>query len=421
MDISGNRMYQTLKKFDFVRLSTYEGETKAAEMLCDMLREIGVEPTVETFKAPHYEVKTAKLEVTEPFKKEYTVTGYGFSGSTAEEGIETDFTYVDGFDELDLLDVKGKIVLFCGGINASGFEKLIKAGAVALIGVGGNWLDKKGEYDLDERMLRPAMIEKGVLPTVCIHINDAQQMIEKGASRVHLTLVQDEGEADSRNVITEIKGTERSDEVIVFTAHYDSVVFSHGIFDNLTGVVTLLEMARHYAKNAPKRTVRFIFTGSEERGLLGSKAYVAAHEDLLENIRLCVNVDMTGPLLGRDCARVTGEEALVHAISYISKEIGFPAAVWQDIYSSDGIPFADKGIPAINFLRQAAGGFSQIHCRHDVISRLNAKTLAATAQFVEIVCDRFINSVVFPIDRKMPDNMVERVNKYLGKKPAEKK
>ena len=70
MDISGNRMYQTLKKFDFVRLSTYEGETKAAEMLCDILREAGAEPTIETFKAPHYEIKTAKLEVLSPFAKE---------------------------------------------------------------------------------------------------------------------------------------------------------------------------------------------------------------------------------------------------------------------------------------------------------------------------------------------------------------
>ena len=421
MDISGNRMYQTLKKFDFVRLSTYDGETKAAEMICDILREAGAEPTIETFKAPHYEIKTAKLEVLAPFAKEYPVTGYGFSGNAAKDGIEAELIQLDAFDEIDLLDAKGKIAVYGGGINASGYEKLIKAGVLALICTGGNWLDKKGEYDLDERMLRPIMTEKGVIPTVCIHINDAQQMVEKGASRVKLTLEQEEGEADSRNVITEIKGTERPDEIIVFTAHYDSVVFSHGVFDNMTGCVTLLELVRHYLKNAPKRTVKFIFTGSEERGLLGSKAFVAAHEDQLANIRLCVNVDMTGPLLGRDCARVTGEEAVVHAISYISKEIGYPIAVWQDIYSSDGIPFADKGIPAINFLRQAANGFSQIHCRHDVLNRLSAKKLADTAYFTEVICDRFINSVVFPIDKKMPDNMVEKVNKYLAKKPEEKK
>ena len=306
------------------------------------------------------------------------------------------------------------------GINADAFEKLIKAGALALIGMAGDFRDKKGNYDLDERMLRPSMTEKGVLPAVCVHINDAKAMIEGGAKTVRVTLEQEEGEADSRNVIAEIKGTEFPDEVIVYTAHYDSVPFSRGMFDNGTGTVTILEMYRHFMKNPPRRTVRFIWCGSEERGLLGSKAYVAAHEDLLENIRLCINVDMTGPVFGKDCLRITGEEALIHAVDYMAKEKGFSASVWQDIYSSDGIPFADKGIPAINVLRQAAGGLTCIHCRTDVISQVNAKSMAKTAEFLEAMSDRFIGAEVFPIAKKIPDNMVERVNKYLGKKPEQK-
>lgn len=417
MDISGKRMYDLLKKLNFERLSTYDGETKAASMIADEVRAAGAEPVIETFKAPHYEIKTAKLEVTSPFTKEYKVTGYGFSGNAAKDGIEAGLKYIEGFDPIDLIDVKDKIVLFTGGINADSFEKLIKAGALAIIGVAGNFLDDRSKTDLDMRMLRPTAREKGVLPAVCIHINDAKAMLEKGAKTVKLTLEQEEGEADSRNVIAEVKGSTYPDKVIVFTAHFDSVVFSHGMFDNATGTATILELLRHYVKNAPKRTMRFIWCGSEERGLLGSKAYVAAHEDLLENIRLCINIDMTGPLLGRDCARVTGEEALCHAIQYMYKELGYPMAVWQDIYSSDGIPFADKGIPAINFLRQAAPGLTQIHCRTDVITQVNAASLARTAQFVELFCDRLDSSVVFPIDRIMPDNMVEKVNKYLAKKP----
>lgn len=420
MDISAKRMYDLLKKLNFVRLSTTEGETKAANMIADEIRAIGGEPVIETFKAPHYEVKTAKLEVLTPFKKEYEVKGYGFSGNAAKDGIEAELIYVDSFDEINLRSVKGKIVLFSGGINADGFEKLIKAGALALVGMAGDFRDKKGSYDLDERMLRPSMTEKGVLPAVCVHINDAKSMIEKGAKIVRLTLEQEEGEADSRNVIAEIKGTEFPDEVIVYTAHYDSVPFSRGMFDNGTGTVTILEIYRHFMKNPPKRTVRFIWCGSEERGLLGSKAYVTAHEDLLEKIRLCINVDMTGPIFGRDCLRITGEEALIHAVDYMAKEEGFSASVWQDIYSSDGIPFADKGIPAINVLRQAAGGLTCIHCRTDVITQVDAKSMAKTAAFLETISDRFVGATVFPITKKIPDNMVEKVNKYLGKKTEQK-
>lgn len=166
-------------------------------------------------------------------------------------------------------------------------------------------------------------------------MTDALEMVASKPEKVRLTLAQEEGEADSQNVIAEIPGTEFPDEVIVYTAHYDSVVFSPGMFDNASGSATILEMLRYYKENPPKRTVRFIWCGSEERGLLGSKAYVAAHEDLLDKIRLCINVDMTGPLLGRDEARVTGEEALCHAITYLYKEIGYPMSVRQDIYSSD--------------------------------------------------------------------------------------
>ena len=52
MDISAKRMYDLLKKLNFVRLSTTEGETKAANMIADEIRAIGGEPVIETFKAP---------------------------------------------------------------------------------------------------------------------------------------------------------------------------------------------------------------------------------------------------------------------------------------------------------------------------------------------------------------------------------
>jgi Zn-dependent M28 family amino/carboxypeptidase len=241
-------------------------------------------------------------------------------------------------------------------------------------------------------------------------------MIASKPEKVKLTLAQEEGEGDSQNVIAEIKGTEKPDEVIVYTAHYDSVVFSHGMFDNATGSATILELLRYYKANPPKRTVRFIWCGSEERGLLGSKAYVAAHEEEMKKIVLCINVDMTGPLLGRDEARVTGEEAICHALTYFYKEIGYPMNVKQDIYSSDAIPFADKGIPGINFMRVAAMGAAQIHCRYDTIETVTAESMERTTKFIAAFSDRVINSVFFPIEKKMPENMVEKVDKYLRKK-----
>ncbi len=421
MDISGKRMMDLLEKLNFVRLSTFEGEKKGADIIADEVRALGVEPVIEGFKAPRYEIKKVKLEVTAPFYKEYEVTGYGFSGNAAADGIEAEFKYLEALDPIDLVDVKGKIVFMATGLRPEAFKTLIEAGVVGFISAHGTFRETPDTLDLDERMLRPVHIEHGKLPGVCIRMTDALELVASKPEKVKLTLAQEEGEGDSQNVIAEIKGTEHPDEVIVYTAHYDSVVFSPGMFDNATGSATILELLRYYKANPPKRTVRFIWCGSEERGLLGSKAYVAAHEEELKNIVLCINVDMTGPLLGRDEAKVTGEEAICHALTYFYKEIGYPMNVKQDIYSSDSIPFADKGIPGINFVRNAAPGTTQIHCRYDVIETVTGESMERTTRFIARFCDRILNAAFFPIEKKMPQNMVEKVDKYLRKKKPETK
>ncbi|MBR2986422.1 MAG: M20/M25/M40 family metallo-hydrolase [Clostridia bacterium] len=416
MAISGKRMMSLLKTLGFERLSTYEGEKKAAEILCEEIRTIGLTPVVETFMAPRYTVTNCSLTVTAPFEQSIPCTGYGFSGNDAKDGIEAEFQYIEGFEPIDLQNVKGKIVLITQGLTISGYEALIKAGAVGFIATAGTFRDKLSETDLDERMLRDKHTEHGKLPGVCIRVKDALSLIPKHPTRVRLTLAQEEGEAESQNVICEIKGSTYPDEVVIYTAHYDTVRFSKGFFDNSTGSAMVMELIRHYHENPPKRTVRFVFCGSEERGLLGSKAYVAAHEEELSNIRLCINLDMAGPILGKEMANVTGEEALCHALSFIYKEAGYPMVVRQDIYSSDSIPFADKGIPGINFFRAASPGTSQIHCRYDVIDILSGESLAKTTKFVAYFSDRVINAAFFPIERKMPDNMVEKIDRYLLKK-----
>ena len=420
MDISGKRMVENLKAIDYVRLSGTEGEEKAANYIAGKIKELGAEPVIETFDVPFYTIEKVKLEALEPFQKEYEATGYGFSGNAAKDGIEAELKYLEAFDDLSLQDVKGKIVLFVGGINAQIFEKLIKAGAVGFIGVCGHYLDKKGTFDLEERMLREQQIVNGVIPGVCVHVNDAVAMVDKGVKKVRLTLSQNETTAKSRNVTTFITGTEFPDEIISVTAHYDSVAFSHGMFDNGSGTVNNLEMLRYYLKNPPKRSLRFVFCGSEERGIYGGRNFVEQHEEEVKNTRLCCNVDMTGPVLGKDIVRITGEDKMVHAIDYYAKVHGHVATVYQDTYPSDGMPFAWKGVPAVNFYRQAAAGTTQIHCRHDTLSRITAKSLESTGKFIVEVMNTIINADSFPFERKIPDNMVEKTNGMLKNMPGYK-
>ena len=419
MNICGKRMYSLLEKLNFERLSTFEGEKKAAEILAEEIRSLGIEPTIETFPAPRYTIKTAKLEVTAPFYKEYKVNGYGFAGNAAADGIEAELVYLEEFDPIDLQDIGGKIVFVANGLRPKDFKTLLEAGVVGAITGSGMSYDTPVNADLDQKMLRPLHIEHGQLPTVSLQMKDAMELVASKPEKIKLTLAQDEGEADSQNVMAEIKGTKYPDEVIVYTAHYDSVVYSHGMYDNASGTATILELLRYYAENPPKRTLRFIWCGSEERGLLGSKFYVKAHEEELNNIRLCINVDMTGPIFGRDFALVTGEEALCHYITYLYKELDHPMSVLQEICSSDSIPFADKGIPCVNFLRRTPKNASQIHSRNDVIDIISPDAMERTARFIAAFSNRMLEAKFFPIDKVMPPIMVEKVDKYLHKKPAQ--
>jgi carboxypeptidase Q len=93
------------------------------------------------------------------------------------------------------------------------------------------------------------------------------------------------------NVIAEIKGTERPEELVIVGGHIDSWDGATGTTDNGTGVATTIEAARLImkAKAAPRRTIRFMLWSGEEQGLLGSRAYIRNHPE--ENDRIsCVLV-----------------------------------------------------------------------------------------------------------------------------------
>ena len=84
--------------------------------------------------------------------------------------------------------------------------------------------------------------------------------------------------------------------------------------------------------------------------------------------------------------------------------------------SSDSIPFADNGIPAINFSRDGAKGAAYIHNRFDTMEFLSAEALGKTLEIVLTYADTLINAAVFPVEKKIPDNIKEDIDKYLYKK-----
>ena len=413
MDNCGKREYALLEKIGFVRVSGSEEEKKAAGMLMEEVRALGVEAVLEPFPVTHYEVKKVKFEMLEPEYREFEVLGYGYSGCTDSEGLTAELAYVQQATPMELRNVKGKIVLINGRLTPDIYERIVKAGAAGFITWSGTVVDDVERTDIEKRELRESHWRHGKCPGITMRARDAMELVGSGAKTVRLTLVQEENERDSHNVIATLPGTECPDEEIYFVAHYDSTPYSNGVYDNGAGSAIILEMMRHFIANPPRRSLRFIWFGSEERGLLGSKYYVSAHESELEKMQLLINVDMAGPILGTDRAFITADVSLQHMVDYLGAEIGFPIHTVQDVYSSDSTPFADKGVPAISFARFGASGAAPGHDRNDLLEHLSAESLQKTTDFIQLFSERIVSSTWFPVPREMPDNMLEAIDNYM--------
>lgn len=416
MSVNGTRAFDLLKKIGFTRVGGSEEEYKAARILKEECDSIGVPAEIEPFEIEDAEIETAELEILEPFRQSYVVTGYKCAQNTPENGLEAEFLYVEDATEVNLANARGKIVLVDGFMRVPLFKKLMKAGVAGIVTMDGALRDQVEETDLAIRKLRKPLRAFGNVPMVHLRVRDAFDLVSRGASKARMVLKNTVVKKTSHNVVATVKGTELPDEIISFGAHYDSVDFSTGVYDNGAGSVINMEILRWFKENPPRRTVKFMWYGSEEQGLEGSWAYVKSHSEELEKHVLMINVDIGGPVLGGDKAIVTAEEQLSVYLHYFANINGYSVAVTQGIYSSDSIPFADNGIPGVNFYRGGAEGAAYIHCRHDTLDFLSADMLEKTAVHVLDFGRAMANAVVFPIERKIPENIQKEVDDYLYKK-----
>ena len=390
----------------YVRMGGSAEELKCAEYLAGLCAEFGGQAEIQSFPVGMAKIKEARLFAD---GVEVPCKGYLIAGNAE---IEAPFYYLANTDAYSLSLCKGKIVMIDGYMGFWRYQDILNAGAVGFITYDGhvNYAD----CDIDQRELRPHVAKGNKLPGVNINAKDAVRLVEKDTRMVKIVLEQDEWEGQSHNVVLDIPG--EIDEWIVLTAHYDSTSLSTGAYDNMSGSIGILAMAEHFMTAPHKRGIRMILCGSEERGLLGSKAWVRDYPQLAEKCVLNVNLDMIGSIMGKFHACVTGEEKLVSYIEYFANEMGFGIGVRQGVYSSDSSPMADVGIPAVSFARLAANQTATIHNSYDTLKLMKAEHMAADIAFIQAFTDRMANAVHMPVKREMPDNMKERLDEYLGRK-----
>ena len=423
MKVSAHRAFSLLKELAYERVSCSEAEKSAAHKLLEVAQSTGASAHIEEFPVACGKVHHAKLVVTEPYVKEYEVTGYERGLSTPDGGADLEFYYAEAGEDAHLANVKGKAVMVNGRLGKKLYEKLMKAGVAAILTFDGSTLDRRSETDCDIRKLREMLTEDvGACTALHMRTMDAVEIVRRGAKKMHIELQAEDYEGTSQNVCAVIEGTEYPEEIISFGAHYDSVYFSTGVYDNMSGSVIIMELLRYFAEHKPARTMKFNWYGSEEQGLLGSKAWVKAHEDELAKHVLMINIDVAAPILGKNAAPVLATEKAVGYVDALMREAGIACEARLDIYSSDCIPFADKGVPVVNLIRFGVPGAGYIHDRRDNLKSnyLSADALDITLQQALMFAQRVDSAKVFPIERKVSDEIVKKVDEYLFKNKDKK-
>lgn len=421
-NVSAHRAFSFLRTYGYERVSCSKEERTVAEALLNECASLGVSAQLEEFTVPCGRVSHALLRVTSPYVKEYEVTGYERAASTPEGGLDTEFLYVENADEVLLEQAKGKIVLVNGYLNRATYEKLRKAEAAAILTFTGRTIDRESESDLNRCKLRETLTEPfGAIPVLNMRAASAAEIVRRGAKTVHIELTGECYDGTSQNVCATIPGTDKAEEVITLGGHYDSVYFSSGVHDNLSGSVIVLELLRYFAAHPPRRTLRFCWFGSEEQGLLGSKAYVKAHADELKVCVAMLNFDVAAPTLGSNHLVTLATDDALHYVAGVLREAGYGVRAKQDTYSSDCIPFADNGVPAINLARFGANGADYMHNRHDSLKSgyLDEHALDITLQQGFVLLERLANAASFPIKREITPEIRQKVDEYLFKAKKE--
>ena len=391
----------------YVRMGGSDEELRAANYIKGICEELGLDAHLEYFEVDMATMHEATLTID---GKSIECKGYLCAGSGE---VEAPLYYLTSDDKYSLSCCRGNIVMIDGYLGAWRYRDMIANGAVGFITYDGNvnFVDR----DIDQRELRAAAVgdcEK--ILGVNINAKDAVELIKAEAKMAKITLKQDEYKGKSHNVVVDLPG--EIDEYIIFTAHYDSTSLSQGAYDNMSGCVGLIGMAEYFSKNPHRYGMKFVFCGSEERGLLGSKAYCQTHEEELKNIALCINLDMIGCIMGKFIACATADNSLVSYVSYLGDELGFQVKANQDVYSSDSTPFADKGVPAISFARLAGGNLAPIHNSYDTAAVMKTEHMKKDIAFITAFASRMANAVCCPVPREMPDNMKEKLDEYLLRK-----
>ena len=431
MNFSGEKAFEYMKKLAVdigSRPSGTDAERRSAEWIQSELKRLGLDARIEEFDAFTGSVIAKKLEVLKPYKAEVACEVMPLSGSTGAGGVTGDLLYLDSYDEEYITtDVEGKIIITSGppANRDRAFAQMKKykpAGMIIIESTPGAMAKNLWGS--------PTYRKKYVdIPMVRVTFEDGVKLVKSGVKSMRLKAVTEEKKIRTQNVVAEIRGTLRPEEIIVVGGHYDTVLEVSGAGDNASGTAIMIELARVFKLRGTKRTMRFVAWGCEEIGLLGSREYAKrlreaseaakkANEETsteLENTVLCINLDVHGGLIGTNTAKVLGPPELTAAVKLLSKEKGIVFNTSEAVYSSDGTSLSAVGVPSVSLSRDTPTNML-MHSREDEEKWLSPEALGTHGAFAEEFLTRYVaEAAAWPFERMIPEKQKKEIEEYFKK------
>lgn len=386
------------------RESGTEAESRAAHKIQNWFVEFGL----ENVRVEEFEVQTSRVlreEASLPDGTKLKCAAVGNSLSTPPEGVEGDVVSLDSTSPEALRSIENKMaVLSMYTLSQKDFHKVLNARPKALI-----YPTRTPLAPTNYRSIRAEYVEKESIPAVSIAHDDVLNML-KGSKRLRIVTEVKRITAKSQNIIGEVAGTIRDEDVLI-CGHYDTVRSVMGAHDNAAGTAVMLELARVFAHEKLKRTIRFAAFGSEELGLRGS-FFHAKNSQNTKTLRLCLDYDVHGILLGNLGAIVLGPEELKSLLSFTAKELGIHVQVTNEmgLGRSDHEPLAFYDVPSVMLSR--SGGAAQImHTDLEDLRWCDREAFVSVGLLSQVLLERLLRAEELPFEKKIPKRIVKAVEK----------
>jgi len=369
----------------------------SSEMMKDGLQNVTTPPV----QVQHWVRGNESANVLSPIKQKLHMLGLGRSVGTPPEGLRGEVVVVRNYDELAGLGrdgVSGKIVVY--NFVFEGYGRTVKyrssgASKAAELGASAALIRSVTPVSLQSPHTGATRYAEGVkkIPFAAISIEDAEllQRLTDAGERVEIHLnmgAQTLPPVTSANVIGEVVGWEKPEEVVVIGGHIDSWDVGQGAHDDGSGVVVSMQAAKLLLdlELKPRRTVRVVLWTNEENGLAGGRAYREWIGDKIAQHRAAIEMDSgaekpVGFGLGirrDDLAQHDADHAfaLVSAIGALLSPVE-AADVVKGGGGADISPLMREGVPGLGLRTVGKHYFDWHHTEADTIDKVNPEDLRA--------------------------------------------